>query len=245
MRRETSNRIRFVLEELVPGIVRDSRLFRWLMRLGGGAHVETLAEFRRRAAFLTPEEYRDLYAAHPRVHDDTDNSAACIELIRRNVIGPEVFDVGCGTGYLVNRLASAPELKDCRFTGVDFVLGKTQNAENITFRECNIMHTPFGDSAFDTVICTHVLEHILDLRAALTELRRIARKRLILVVPREREFEYNFNPHFHFFPYPHSFLRVLFPVPASHRIQSVGRDFFYVEDVAVKSAAAPALAPQQ
>lgn len=245
MRRETSNRIRFVLEELVPGIVRDSRLFRWLMRLGGGAHVEALAEFRRRAAFLTPEEYRDLYAAHPRVHDDTDNSAACIELIRRNVIGPEVCDVGCGTGYLVNRLASAPELKDCRFTGIDFVLGKTQNAENITFRECNIMHTPFGDAAFDTVICTHVLEHILDLRAALTELRRIARRRLILVVPREREFEYNFNPHFHFFPYPHSFLRVLFPVPASHRIQSVGRDFFYVEDVAVKSAAAPALAPQQ
>lgn len=245
MRRETSNRIRFVLEELVPGIVRDSRPFRWLMRLGGGRHVETLAEFRRRAAFLTPEEYRDLYAAHARVHDDTDNSQACIDLIRRNVIGPEVCDVGCGTGYLVNRLASAPELKDCRFTGVDFVLGKTEAGAAVTFRECDIMHMPFGDAAFDTVICTHVLEHILDLRAALAELRRITRKRLILVVPREREFEYNFNPHFHFFPYPHSFLRMLVPIPARHSIQPVGRDFFYVEDPEAGSAGQTALAPQQ
>lgn len=245
MRREASNRIRFVIEELVPGILRDSRLFRWLMRLAGGAHVEALAAFRRRAAFLTPAEYRALYASHPRVHDDTDNSRACIELIRQNVIGPDVCDVGCGTGYLVNLLAGSPGLETCRFTGVDFVLGDTQGAANISFRECDILRMPFADHAFDTVICTHVLEHILDLRAALAELRRIARRRLILVVPREREFEYNFNPHFHFFPYPHSFLRVLFPVPASHRIQSVGRDFFYVEDVAANSAAAPALAPQQ
>jgi SAM-dependent methyltransferase len=231
MRRETSNRIRFVIEELVPGFLRDSRLFSALLRLAGGAHVEALAEFRRRAAFLSPEEYRALYAAHRRVHDDTDNSAACIELIRQNAIGPEICDVGCGTGYLVNTLASTPALKECRFTGVDFALGKTGNAPNIAFHECNIMHMPFADRAFDTVICTHVLEHILDIRAALAELRRIARRRLILVVPREREFEYNFNPHFHFFPYPHSFLRVLFPIPAKHRIQSVGRDFFYVEDI--------------
>lgn len=219
------------MEELVPGILRDTRLFNFLLRLAGGAHVDALAEFRRRAPFLTPEEYRALYAAHPRVHSDTDNSAACIELIRQNAIGPEICDVGCGTGYLLNVLARSPTLKDCRFTGIDFVLGETQGGPNIALRECDIMQMPFADRSFDTVICTHVLEHILDVRAALAELRRITRRRLILVVPREREFEYNFNPHFHFFPYPHSFLRVLFPIPDSHQIRSVGRDFFYMEDV--------------
>jgi SAM-dependent methyltransferase len=244
MKRETTNLIRFVLEDLVPGIVRDSRPFRALMRLAGGPHVEALAEFRRRAAFLTPEEYRALYAAHPRVHDDTDNSRACIDLIRDNVIGPVVCDVGCGTGYLLTTLAAAPAHKDCRFTGVDFVLGETPKAANLAFRECDLMQLPFPDRSFDTVICTHVLEHILDIRAAVAELRRVAKRRLILVVPREREFEYNFNPHFHFFPYPHSFLRALFPVPTSHLIQQVGRDFFYLEDIAASSAAAPTLAPQ-
>lgn len=244
MRREVSNRIRFVIEELVPGILRDSRPFRLLMRAMAGAHVERLAEFRRRAPFLTAAEYRALYADHPRVHDDTDNSAACIDLIRRNVVGPEVCDVGCGTGYLVKQLAQAPELKACRFTGVDFALENAVQAGNVSFRECDILHMPFADRAFDTVICTHVLEHILDIRAALMELRRIARRRLILVVPREREFEYTFNPHFHFFPYPHSFLRVLFPIPVSHSIRAVGRDFFYVEDVEPGSAGQAALTPQ-
>jgi SAM-dependent methyltransferase len=238
MRRETSNRIRFVLEELVPGFLRDSRLFTSLLRLGGGAHVQALAEFRRRAPFLTPEEYRALYASHPRVHGETDCSAACIELIRQNAIGPEICDVGCGTGYLLRSLAETPALKECRFTGVDFVLGKTSEAKNITLRECDITHMPFADRTFDTVICTHVLEHILDLRAALAELRRVTKRRLILVVPREREFEYNFNPHFHFFPYPHSFLKMLFPIPARHQIQSVGRDFFYTEDVATEQGLA-------
>lgn len=245
MRREVSNRIRFVMEELVPGILRDSRLCRWLMCLAGGRHVAQLAEFRRRAPFLTAAEYRALYADHPRVHDDTDNSAACIALIRENVIGPEICDVGCGTGHLVKQLAAAPELKNCRFTGIDFALPETAAAGNVSFRECDILHMPFPDRAFDTVVCTHVLEHILDIRAALAELRRITRQRLILVVPREREFEYTFNPHFHFFPYPHSFLRVLFPIPAQHSIRAVGRDFFYVEDVEPASAGDPALAPQQ
>lgn len=244
MRREVSNRIRFVLEELVPGVLRDCRPFRWLMRLAGGSHVETLAEFRRRAPYLSAAEYRALYQAHPRVHDETDNSAACIELIRRHVIGPEVCDVGCGTGYLVATLAQDATLKDCRFTGVDFTLGEEKAGPNVTFRECDILKMPFADASFDTVICTHVLEHILDIRAALAELRRIARRRLILVVPREREFEYTFNPHFHFFPYPHSFLRVLFPLPRSHAITTVGRDFFYFEDIERGSGAEAPLAPQ-
>ena len=34
---------------------------------------------------------------------------------------------------------------------------------------------PFDDGAFDTVICTHVIEHVLEYRQAIAELRRIAR----------------------------------------------------------------------
>jgi ubiquinone/menaquinone biosynthesis C-methylase UbiE len=89
---------------------------------------------------------------------------------------------------------------------------------------------PFPDNHFDTVICTHVLEHILDFRAALAELRRIAARRLIVVVPREREYLYTFNPHFHFFPYVHSFLRFMIPLPEHFECMDVGRDIYYVED---------------
>jgi ubiquinone/menaquinone biosynthesis C-methylase UbiE len=89
---------------------------------------------------------------------------------------------------------------------------------------------PFADRAFDTVVCTHVIEHILDYRAAIAELRRITGRRLIIVVPRERESIYAFNPHFNFFPYRHSFLRAMIPVPAQNLCLDVGRDIFYMED---------------
>jgi ubiquinone/menaquinone biosynthesis C-methylase UbiE len=89
---------------------------------------------------------------------------------------------------------------------------------------------PFADGEFDTVVCTHVIEHVLEYRQAIAELRRIARRRLIIVVPREREYRYSFNPHFNFFPYTHSFLRAVHPVPERHVCVDIGRDIFYMED---------------
>jgi hypothetical protein len=72
---------------------------------------------------------------------------------------------------------------------------------------------------------------VLDFRSSLAELRRVARERLIVVVPREREYRYSFNPHFNFFPYRHSFLRAAFPIPQSHLCVDVGRDIYYREDL--------------
>jgi ubiquinone/menaquinone biosynthesis C-methylase UbiE len=89
---------------------------------------------------------------------------------------------------------------------------------------------PFDDGEFDTVVCTHVLEHVLDFRAAIAELRRVCKRRLIIVVPAEREYKYTFNPHFNFFPYPYSFLRAVHPVPATHCCTAIGRDIYYSED---------------
>ena len=107
---------------------------------------------------------------------------------------------------------------------------RDRNEARIEFIESKIETLPFDDNEFDTVVCTHVLEHILDIAGAIRELRRITAKRLIIVVPREREYRYTFNPHFHFFPYAHSFLRYMTPVPDAHRIINVGRDIVYLED---------------
>ena len=101
MRREQSNQIRFVLEELLPPILRDTALFRFAASLAWGKHIATLAEFRKSAPFLNAEQYSDLYRTHPRVHEDTDNSHACLERIAADVLGPTVCDIGCGTGALL------------------------------------------------------------------------------------------------------------------------------------------------
>lgn len=229
MNRETTNRVRFVIEELVPPILRNSSAFRALMKLAWGDHIDDLARFRERAAFLTDEEYADLYRNHPRVHEGTDNSAACIARIQEDVIGSSVADIGCGTGALLRHIGAAnPGLK--RLAGVDFVIDDAARIEGVEYHAARIEKLPFADGEFDTVVCTHVLEHVLDFRASLAELRRVARKRLIVVVPREREYRYSFNPHFNFFPYRHSFLRAAFPIPEAHICVDVGRDIYYRED---------------
>ena len=70
MRREQTNRIRFVIEDLIPAALRDSRLFRFAMRLAWGKHIQRLADFRARAPFLSKEEYAALYRDHARGRDD-------------------------------------------------------------------------------------------------------------------------------------------------------------------------------
>ena len=230
MNRETTNVIRFVLEDLLPPTVRDSAAFRFAARLIWGGHIDHLANFRQRAAMLTPQEYQALYREHPRVHDMTDKSRACIERIAADTIGPAILDVGCGTGYLLKAITAMRQDQFTRVTGVDFVRPDGLNTDGIEFIEAPIERLPFADKVFDTVICTHVIEHILDYRAAIQELRRVAAKRLIIVVPREREGIYTFNPHFNFFPYTHSFLRAMIPLPARYECVLIGRDIYYCED---------------
>lgn len=229
MNRETTNRIRFVLEDILPPVVRDSSLFRNVAKLAWGEHITRLAAFRENAPFLTEAEYETLYRDHPRVHEGTDNSEACIRKIIDSTVGGSVCDVGCGTGVLLRRLRDARGGSGV-YTGVDFVVDDAAAIEGVDYVAAKIESLPFADGAFDTVICTHVIEHVLEYRQAIAELRRVARRRLIIVVPREREYRYSFNPHFNFFPYTHSFLRAVHPVPQKHVCIDIGRDIFYCED---------------
>jgi SAM-dependent methyltransferase len=231
MKRETSNLIRFLIEDLLPPIVRDSAIFRAVARVAWGAHIDVLTDFRKRAALLTSAEYEKVYREHPRVHSDTDNSAACIARILADIEGASVCDIGCGTGQLLRLIRKGHGAKIGLFVGVDFIIPEHFRRVGFEFVEAQIEKLPFPEQAFDTVVCTHVLEHILDYRAAICELRRITRKRLLIVVPREREGIYAFNPHFNFFPYSHSFLRAMIPLPPDFTCSVVGRDIYYMEKV--------------
>lgn len=239
MRRESVNFIRYVLEEWIPPALRDSAPMRWLFRLYWGRFVDDLEKFRANIHAVTPDEYADIYRRMPRIQEGTDNSEACIARLAALTLPGSVCDVGCGTGYLLGELARrtagapAQAATPARsWTGVDFQIepGIRERHPGVRFLEAGVEALPFADREFDTVICTHVLEHVLDIQRTIAELRRVARRRLLVVVPLEREYRFTFNPHVHFFPYPHSFLRHIAPVPAHARCEVIGRDLLYVED---------------
>jgi SAM-dependent methyltransferase len=231
MRRETVNKIRYILEEWLPPVLRESRFMRVLFRLHWGHFIDDLERFRAQITGLSAEAYRDVYERMPRIQDETDNSVACLEAIAAAALPGRICDVGCGTGFLVDFLRQRPPLDNSDICGVDFIIEPdTQRRHpSIRFVAAPVERLPFPDRAFDTVICTHVLEHILDIRAAIEELRRVCANRLVIVVPLEREYRFTFNPHIHFFPYPHSFLRHIIPVPTAHECRVIGRDLLYIE----------------
>lgn len=227
--RRAVNVARYVLEDLVPPALRDSPLFLPLMYLAFGRHARKFIAFRSRAASMSEAEYAWFYRVQGRLMRRTDLNRACISAIERDSGGESIADIGCGTGYVIERIARLYPSAQC--VGVDIAPPDLpQRPPNLSFRDGWLGRLPFSDGAFDTVICAHTLEHVPDFDAALADLRRIARRRLIIVVPREREYRYAFNLHLHFFPYLDSFLRRIAAPAGRHSGELLGGDIYYRED---------------
>jgi ubiquinone/menaquinone biosynthesis C-methylase UbiE len=100
----------------------------------------------------------------------------------RDRAGPEILDLGCGTGGYCLALGR----EGFRCTGADVNEAYVRRA-----REAGVdAHVvapgeplPFPDRAFDTVLLFEVLEHVPDHGALLREARRVARRNVLVTVP--------------------------------------------------------------
>jgi ubiquinone/menaquinone biosynthesis C-methylase UbiE len=132
-----------------------------------------------------------------------DDLAAIIEHLH-----PEsrtCIDVGCGVGRVAVEVARTGR----KVTGVDLsgaaleraaVLAEQAGVE-IDLVKAPVERLPFPDGAFDAVLCSHTLEHVQDLEAAVSELMRVAARQLIVIVPREDTLsEESTDYHFQVFP---------------------------------------------
>lgn len=111
--------------------------------------------------------------------------------------GMRVLDVGCGEGrhtlsawlrapvHAVGVDLSSEDLATARSRQAEFA-SAADSAGSLDFIEASALDLPFADSSFDVVICSEVLEHIFDHRAAITEIERVLRPggTLVASVPR-------------------------------------------------------------
>jgi ubiquinone/menaquinone biosynthesis C-methylase UbiE len=204
--RQTALKIHFILDQLLPPILRDARWFMSIpMRLLYKDRTHVFLTFKEKAWSMTEEEFAQAYRdVEPVLMErDTDLTEEAIGAVLGEIVGSDVLEAGCGKGVLVGKLSER-----ARVTATDIIISDEarSRAPSATFLEANVEALPFPDRQFDTVVCTHTLEHVRDLAKSLSELRRLAKKKLVIVVPKQRPYRYTFDLHLHFFPYRSSLL---------------------------------------
>lgn len=230
--REANLALNWILNELVPPFIRDCKWFGWLMTrvlYKDKAHI--YMTFHERIYDMTDAEFQQAYRdiQSTALERETDLNQASTDRILQSITGETVLEVGCGRGYLSGLMAE----KGFAVTGCDVAIAPNLRGKYpaVTYHEAAAEKLPFDDKSFDTVVTTHMLEHVRDLPAVLAELRRVARRRLVVVVPCERPHFYTPNLHLHFFPYRYSFLLAFRP-KGVYNLEKTGGDWFYYEDVA-------------
>ena len=106
-------------------------------------------------------------------------SPSVLDFCRRKA-GPRILDLGCATGTYCLELAKCGFTCIGADTNADYVdKARRRGVEAVVFRE----RLPFPDHAFDTVILIEVLEHVVPVRALLEEVKRVARRNVLITVP--------------------------------------------------------------
>lgn len=200
MNRQITNAIRFVLDECLPPALRDNRYFMypffWLAYRG--RNVRETMEFKSRVQSYSRDEYQRFYAQLDSIsrNRDTDLNAACLtailELLDDSV--DTLLDAGCGSGYLLRRIHE--KYPRIALTGSDIVAPPRDLPGR--YFQGDLLELP-EEGAFEVVVCSHVLEHVPDLKATVLKLRRLCRRQLIIVVPCQRYYYYTLDEHVHFF----------------------------------------------
>jgi ubiquinone/menaquinone biosynthesis C-methylase UbiE len=212
--REVTTVAHWVLDNIVPPFIRDRFWFMYpFVWIAHGKSTKVVMEFKKEVPFLSDEEIATYYdpIKDKGVKRPTDLNKKSLNYIVKNLFkdgegeGNFVLDIACGNGFLLKKIMEAYPNKKC--TGADIDLPDI--SAEFEMVKANIISLPFADKSFDNVTCTHTLEHIKDPQKALSELLRVTKHRLIIVVPRQREYLYTPDPHINFFPYMHTFKRFI------------------------------------
>ena len=190
------------MDNWLPASIRDARWFMypffhiWFK----GKNVRLYMDFKDLAYGLTEEEFSEIYRNLDCLAYDrpTDMNMPSIKYLVSmfDKDAKTLLDVGCGRGFLLNYIGENTGLKT---TGCD-LYDNVATLKNSDYKKGTIYKLPFEDNSFDVVTCSHTIEHLRELPEAIKELKRVARKKLIIVTPSQRYYFFTMDLHLNFYP---------------------------------------------
>lgn len=133
---------------------------------------ETVVKFTRSNSISLAEYYEQEESEHKRLY--SFSNPYCLHYDRRrvdtviqmaNAIDTEgsFLDVGCASGYYVAKFSTGRS----PYVGVDishrkFKWVKENCTKNHEFVVCDATHLPFRSSSFGFILCSEVIEHLLE-----------------------------------------------------------------------------------
>jgi SAM-dependent methyltransferase len=136
---------------------------------------------------VSSDRLRDVYErraeeqyAEPWQFDPRERKFAYVwSLVERHLPCDAFLDAGCGDGRYVAAVARARGAARIVGTDISERILATARAAAAPFEpelvRANLESLPFGDAEFDVVLCSQVVEHLLEVEAGLRELARILR----------------------------------------------------------------------
>ncbi len=161
-------------------------------------------DWRKKFRSLSDEEWAQAYDQAWKHHGNRCVEETDEEMILAALGAPgSVLEVGCGAGTLAVRLAK----EGFQVTGLDVSFEALKQAEEqaqregvgVAWKQGFVEHLPLADKSFDYVTCCHTLEHVKDLKQSISELRRVARKKIVVLTPQQKFRMYAENYHTQFF----------------------------------------------
>lgn len=97
-----------------------------------------------------------------------------INLLKNNTL----LEAGCGNGFFTYYFA-----KLCNVTGLDFSKQMLKLNPHHKLVQGDVENLPFDDNSFDAAFCSDLLHHLENPKKAIKEMKRVARKYIIISEP--------------------------------------------------------------
>lgn len=231
MNRSVTNIIRFLMDECLPPIIRDTKWFMYPFYYFAyrGKNLKQVMDFKSKVYSFTEKDYDDFYNNLDTISRNrvTDLNQPCIDFILNNIdkTAENVIDIGCGKGYLLSVIKE----KHPQIEQFGFDIKNPDGTEPFNYVKGNIEALPFADKQFDIVTCSHTVEHLINLEQCIKELKRIAKKQLFIVTPKQRYYYYTLDEHVNFFPFKEKLTSVI--AIDNHRCENLGGDWAFLGTV--------------